>query len=48
MADYYKWKPTSTGFSKSASGIISNQKAILFIVIAGAVVYYFAIHRRRK
>ena len=27
--------------------VISNKKALLFIVIAGAVVYYFAIHRRR-
>ena len=27
---------------------ISSKKALLFIVIAGAVVYYFAIHRRRK
>ena len=28
-------------------GKMSNKKALLFIVIAGAIVYYFAIHRRR-
>ena len=42
MADYYKWK-----FSDSVRGKMSNKKALLFIVIAGAIVYYFAIHRRR-
>ena len=26
---------------------ISNPKAILLVLIAGAVVYYFAIHRRK-
>ena len=42
MADYYKWK-----YYNFTRGIISNPKALLLIVMAGAVVYYFAIHRRR-
>jgi|TARA_R100000963_G_C4577147_1_gene59686 hypothetical protein len=27
---------------------MANKKALLIIVIAGAIFYYFAIHRRRK
>ena len=29
-------------------GGMSNKKAILFIGIAGIVLYYFLIHRRKK
>jgi len=37
------------GYPKLYGGTgMTNKKAILFILIAGAVVYYFAIHRRRK
>ena len=36
------------GYPKLYGGTgMTNKTAILFIVIAGAVVYYFAIHRRR-
>ena len=32
---------------KGGTGL-SNKGSLLLILIAGAVVYYFAIHRRRK
>jgi len=33
--------------TKRRMGMMSNPKAILFIVIAGAIVYYFLVHRRK-
>ena len=41
-----KWAGAGSVNIKGWGGL-SNKKALLFILIAGAIVYYFAIHRRR-
>ena len=53
LFDMASWTdPTGRYTGKGGKGFVlfgrmSNPKAILLIVIAGAIVYYFAIHRRR-
>ena len=53
LLDMGSWTdPTGRYTGKGGKGFVlfgrmSNTKAILLVLIAGAVVYYFAIHRRR-
>ena len=39
--------PFTRSFKQNWLGEIKDSKAILLVLIAGAIVYYFAIHRRR-